>query len=79
MALMPSVVARRIVEDLPDGPAVGALVDDQHSGAARVRPGADLVVHLEVAVQGVGPRVGIPAAVRVQRPQLVVVTATKPA
>src|SRR5580693_4374417 len=70
----PVMVARRVVEDLPDGPAVETLVDDQQRGTASIRPGKNLVVHLEVRLDRVGPRGSIPPATRIQRSERIVVT-----
>src|SRR5439155_11905662 len=60
----PVVVARRIVEDLPDRRLPRLLVDHQQGGPARVRPGSDLVVRVEVALQGLLPGRSVAPALR---------------
>jgi hypothetical protein len=47
------VIARRVVEDLPDRLGGLALLKDQHGRPACVRPGADLVVLVVVLLEGV--------------------------
>src|SRR6202042_1173402 len=68
----PVVVAGRVVEDLADRPGGLALLDEQPRRAARVGPGAELVVELEVAVKRVPPGGGGPAVAPVEVAEVVV-------
>ena len=68
----PVVVARRVVEDLAHPPDVRVgVVDDQHRGPASVGARADLAVLGEVGLQGIGPRVRVPARLLVELAELV--------
>src|ERR1700691_4583046 len=66
------MIARRVVEDLAQGPLALTLLDDQHGRAAGVRAGADLVMLLEVRVEGFFPGPRVPAVRRVECAQFVV-------
>src|SRR5690606_33169541 len=65
----PVVVAVGVVEDLPHRPGLATLLDDQHGGGAGLRAGAEMVVLVEVVLDGLPPAGGVPAVGPVQLPQ----------
>ena len=66
------MVAVGVVEDLPYGPPVAALVEYQHRRATRVGPGAELIVFFEVVRHRLLPGLGVPAVTVIEGPEFVV-------
>ena len=66
------MVALRVIEDLPYGPHVAALVEYQHRRTTRVGASAELVVFFKVVFKHLLPGCRVPAVTVLEGPEFVV-------